>query len=126
LKELGIRIALDDFGTGYSSLSYLRRFPLDSLKIDRSFIADVVENIEIASIVTAIIAMAHSLGLTAVAEGVENEEQLTFLREQGCDEFQGHFFSPPVAPEALAELVRNARGGQAVAPRRKVEVPSAD
>ena len=108
LKRLGVRVALDDFGTGYSSLSYLRRFPLDSLKIDRSFTKDLTMNAEIASIVTAVIEMAHSLGLRAVAEGVETAEQEAFLRSHDCDEIQGYYFSRPVAPESVAELVRAA------------------
>ena len=108
LKRLGVRVALDDFGTGYSSLSYLRRFPLDSLKIDRSFTKDLTTNAEIASIVTAVIEMAHSLGLRAVAEGVETAEQEAFLRSHDCDEIQGFYFSRPVAPEFVAELVRAA------------------
>jgi diguanylate cyclase (GGDEF)-like protein len=106
LKQLGVRVALDDFGTGYSSLSYLRRFPLDSLKIDRSFTMDLTTNAEIASIVTAVIEMAHSLGLRAVAEGVETKEQEAFLRAHDCDEIQGFYFSRPVAPESVAALVR--------------------
>jgi EAL domain-containing protein (putative c-di-GMP-specific phosphodiesterase class I) len=106
LKQLGVRVALDDFGTGYSSLSYLRRFPLDSLKIDRSFTMDLTTNAEIASIVTAVIEMAHSLGLRAVAEGVETAEQEAFLRSHDCDEIQGFYFSRPVPAESVAELVR--------------------
>ncbi len=108
LKRLGVRVALDDFGTGYSSLSYLRRFPLDSLKIDRSFTMDLTTNSEIASIVTAVIDMAHSLGLRAVAEGVETAEQEAFLRAHDCDEIQGYYFSRPIAPESVAELLRTA------------------
>jgi diguanylate cyclase (GGDEF)-like protein len=106
LKQLGVRVALDDFGTGYSSLSYLRRFPLDSLKIDRSFTMDLTTNSEIASIVTAVIEMAHSLGLRAVAEGVETAEQEAFLRSHDCDEIQGFYFSRPVPADSVAELVR--------------------
>jgi EAL domain-containing protein (putative c-di-GMP-specific phosphodiesterase class I) len=101
-----VRVALDDFGTGYSSLSYLRRFPLDSLKIDRSFTMDLTTNSEIASIVTAVIEMAHSLGLRAVAEGVETAEQEAFLRSHDCDEIQGFYFSRPVPADSVAELVR--------------------
>jgi EAL domain-containing protein (putative c-di-GMP-specific phosphodiesterase class I) len=95
LKEMGITIALDDFGTGYSSLSYLKRFPLDTLKIDYSFIKNMFVNAEDAAIVKAVIAMARSLRLRIVAEGVETEEQRVFLREQGCDEVQGYHAGMP-------------------------------
>ena len=95
LKELGLKLSVDDFGTGYSSLSYLRQFPIDELKIDQSFLADLNADGSI-SIVVAIIALAHSLGLRVVAEGVETEAQWQFLREQGCDECQGHLFSKAV------------------------------
>jgi diguanylate cyclase (GGDEF)-like protein len=126
LKQLGVRVALDDFGTGYSSLSYLRRFPLDSLKIDRSFTMDLTTNAEIASIVTAVIEMAHSLGLRAVAEGVETAEQEAFLRSHDCDEIQGYHFSRPVAPEAVAELLRAAEAaGTGLDRRRRRDVVSA-
>jgi diguanylate cyclase (GGDEF)-like protein len=96
LKTMGLKLSIDDFGTGYSSLSYLSRFPLDELKIDRSFIMQIKSANDRAAIVTAIIAMAHSLGLSVVAEGIETEPQLDFLKLQGCDEFQGYFKSKPV------------------------------
>ena len=89
LKNLGLSLSLDDFGTGYSSLSYLRRFPIDELKIDRSFINDIHTNPDDAAIAGAIIAMARSLGLSVVAEGVENKEQATLLSSLGCDQVQG-------------------------------------
>jgi diguanylate cyclase (GGDEF)-like protein/PAS domain S-box-containing protein len=99
LKSLGVRISLDDFGTGYSSLSYLKRFPIDSIKLDRSFVHDVTSNADDAAIAATIIAMAHSLELAVVAEGVETQEQLSFLRRHGCDRMQGHLLSPALPPE---------------------------
>ncbi|HET7293463.1 MAG TPA: EAL domain-containing protein [Vicinamibacteria bacterium] len=100
LADSGVRIALDDFGTGHAALSYVKRFPLHSLKIDQAFTRDVLTDAG-GAIVTAIIEMAHALGLTAVAEGVESEAQLVFLRERGCDELQGYYFSSPLLPTEL-------------------------
>ena len=99
LRGLGVRLSIDDFGTGYSSLSYLKRFPVDIIKIDRSFVHDVPHDADDAAIVTGIIALAHSLRLDVVAEGVENESQLRFLREQSCDLLQGYYLSQPVPAE---------------------------
>jgi diguanylate cyclase (GGDEF)-like protein len=107
LRDIGVRVALDDFGTGYSSLSYVRRLPLDSLKIDRSFIDDLETSEESASIVAAIIAMAHSLDLRVVAEGVATAAQADFLRTRGCDELQGYLFSGPVPPDEIPRLCRD-------------------
>ncbi|MBV8202678.1 MAG: EAL domain-containing protein, partial [Acidobacteria bacterium] len=97
LKELGVRIAIDDFGTGYSSLSYLRNFPIDTLKIDASFIRSLTDDGSSREIASAVIALAHSLDIRVVAEGVETEPQWRLLRGQGCDEVQGYFFSAPLA-----------------------------
>ncbi|MEX0731981.1 MAG: EAL domain-containing protein [Aquisalimonadaceae bacterium] len=109
LHQLGVGLALDDFGTGYSSLSYLRRFPVDFIKIDRSFIDNVTTNPDDAAITTAIISMAHALNKKVVAEGVEKEAQLGFLRRQGCDLVQGYYFERPMAP---ADVERVERSGQ--------------
>ena len=107
LDEQGINLALDDFGTGYSSLSYLKRFPLQVLKIDRSFIHDLEENRNSRALVEAIIAMGHSLKLEIVAEGVETEEQLNFLRNRNINMIQGYFFSPPVAVEEFRAMLQD-------------------
>ncbi|MDH4610532.1 EAL domain-containing protein [Pseudomonas sp. BN102] len=105
LRQLGVKLAIDDFGTGYSSLSYLKRFPVDYVKIDQTFIRDLSAGSEDAAITRAIIAMAHSLELKVVAEGVENQEQLNFLRSQRCDEIQGYLISPPVEAPQFARLL---------------------
>ena len=109
LKSLGVRIAMDDFGTGYSSLSYLKRFPIDTLKLDRSFVADVAQNGSDAAIVTAAIAMAHSLDLKVVAEGVESEEQFAFLKERRCDYVQGYYFGYPFTVEEVERFLSERR-----------------
>jgi diguanylate cyclase (GGDEF)-like protein/PAS domain S-box-containing protein len=106
IKELGVRLAIDDFGTGYSSLAQLKRFPIDTLKVDRSFIREIPGNAEDKAITKAIIAMGKSLSLTIVAEGVETEAQEAFLQEHACDEMQGYYFSKPVAAHEFAELLR--------------------
>jgi diguanylate cyclase (GGDEF)-like protein/PAS domain S-box-containing protein len=107
LKSIGVRLAIDDFGTGYSSLSHLRRFPIDTFKIDRSFIGNMPDDRTQREIVLTIISLARQLGLHVVAEGVETERQVAFLREIACDSAQGHFFSPPVPADRIAEIVRN-------------------
>jgi diguanylate cyclase (GGDEF)-like protein/PAS domain S-box-containing protein len=109
LKNLGVRISLDDFGTGYSSLAYLSRFAIDRLKIDQSFVRDITSNPINASIATATIAMAHKLGKTVIAEGVETEAQMHFLRRHDCDEMQGYLFSRPVPPDDLAALLQSGK-----------------
>jgi len=110
LKEMGIRLAIDDFGTGYSSLAYLKRFPIDCLKIDRSFVADIPRDAGNTAITQAIVAMSHSLGLKVIAEGVETQEQLAFLREHGCDQVQGFYFSRAVPQAEATELLEKSRG----------------
>ncbi|SHN30272.1 PAS domain S-box-containing protein/diguanylate cyclase (GGDEF) domain-containing protein [Pseudomonas asturiensis] len=109
LRELGVKLAIDDFGTGYSSLSYLRRFPVDYVKIDQAFISGLDDGTEDAAIIQAIISMAHSLGLRVVAEGVENQSQLEFLREHGCDEVQGYLISRPIEASAMAAMLIQSR-----------------
>ena len=105
LRSKGIQIAVDDFGTGYSSLSYLRKFPIDSLKIDQSFVRQITTVPDETTIVTAIISMGRSLKLRVVAEGVETHEELAFLQAHDCDEAQGFYFSRPVPPDEFAKLL---------------------
>jgi diguanylate cyclase (GGDEF)-like protein/PAS domain S-box-containing protein len=105
LKSMGIRIAIDDFGTGYSSIYYLKKFPIDTIKIDRSFVDDIVTDPNDATIVLAMIALAHSLRLTVIAEGVENREQLDYLLRNGCQKIQGFIYSPPVNANQFEQLL---------------------
>ena len=108
LKSLGVHVAIDDFGTGYSSLSYLKRFPVDSLKIDKSFIDGLGRDPEDTTIVEAVISLAHALGLGVVAEGVESVEQLNQLRRLGCELAQGYYFSRPLGLVGIDELLADA------------------
>jgi EAL domain-containing protein (putative c-di-GMP-specific phosphodiesterase class I) len=105
LRQLGVKVAVDDFGTGYSSLSYLRKFPLDALKIDQSFVRQISTSPEETTIVRAIISMGRSLNLRIIAEGVETVEELDFLKLHQCEEAQGYYFSRPVPPAKFAELL---------------------
>ena len=107
LRNMGVRIAIDDFGTGYSSLSYLRRFQLTSLKIDQSFTRELVSNEKDAAIVSTIIAIGQNLNLKIIAEGVETQEQLEFLRKKKCDNIQGYLYSRPVSSDELEKLLKN-------------------
>jgi diguanylate cyclase (GGDEF)-like protein/PAS domain S-box-containing protein len=109
LKSMGVGISMDDFGTGHSSLSYLKRFPIDTLKIDQTFIQDIAQDSSDAAIASAITAMAHSLNLKVVTEGIETKEQLAFLGQHGRDEVQGYYFSEPLPAEAFAELLKQER-----------------
>jgi diguanylate cyclase len=107
LRARGVQVSVDDFGTGYSSLSYLRKFPIDTLKIDQSFIHQISATSEETTLLTAVIRMGRSLSLRVVAEGVETEEELKFLQAQRCDEAQGYYFSRPVPPRQFAMLLES-------------------
>jgi EAL domain-containing protein (putative c-di-GMP-specific phosphodiesterase class I) len=111
LQALGVKMTIDDFGTGYSSLSYLKRFPVDYVKIDQAFIRGLDEGEQDAAIIQAIISMAHQLNLQVVAEGVETQAQLTFLREHGCNEVQGYLISEPLSALDMARLLAEDQRG---------------
>jgi EAL domain-containing protein (putative c-di-GMP-specific phosphodiesterase class I) len=108
MQRMGVRIAIDDFGTGYSSLSYLQQFPINTLKVDRSFVGNIRADESDASIINAIVAMARGLDLDLIAEGVENRTQLSYLRAQGCSEAQGYLFSRPVPATELSNLLEGS------------------
>jgi EAL domain-containing protein (putative c-di-GMP-specific phosphodiesterase class I) len=105
LRASGVRVAVDDFGTGYSSLSYLRKFPIDALKIDQSFVRQITTTPDHTAIVTAVISMGRSLKLRVIAERVETQEELAFLLAHQCDEAQGYYFSRPAPPQQFAKLL---------------------
>jgi EAL domain-containing protein (putative c-di-GMP-specific phosphodiesterase class I) len=114
LRAMGVRLAMDDFGTGYSSLAYLRQFPIDKLKIDRAFVNGIAIGSDGAAITTAIVAMGHALNLHVLAEGVETQDQLAFLRDRGCHTFQGYLFSRPLSADDATDLLhRHHRAGLA-------------
>jgi EAL domain-containing protein (putative c-di-GMP-specific phosphodiesterase class I) len=110
LREIDVRFSLDDFGTGYSSLQYLKRLPLDQLKIDQSFIRDIATDSSDTAIVLTIVAMAHSLNMDVIAEGVETEEQRQLLINMGCTNFQGYLFCKPIPIEGFEELLKQIAG----------------
>ena len=107
LKSLGVKLAIDDFGTGYSSFSYLRKLPVDELKIDRAFVMEIRDQPQSRAIISSIIYLAKSLGLTTVAEGIEEIEELEFLKDQGCDEYQGFYFSRAVPNHKFVEFLKS-------------------
>jgi EAL domain-containing protein (putative c-di-GMP-specific phosphodiesterase class I) len=115
LKAIGVRLAVDDFGTGYSSLSYLTRFPIDALKLDQSFVHEIISSSNDAIVVSAVISMGKSLKHRIIAEGVETAEQLAFLQAHGCDEGQGHYFGRPVAAQQFAKVLARGVRSEALA-----------
>ncbi|OYY48074.1 MAG: GGDEF domain-containing protein, partial [Methylophilaceae bacterium 17-43-7] len=109
LKDMGVRLSIDDFGTGFSSLSYLKRLPIDTIKIDKSFVRDIKTDANDAAIITAIIKMSHSLNFKVIAEGVETADQLNYLTQYECDEIQGFYFSKPLSAVEFEKLLRSER-----------------
>ena len=123
LRAMGVRLSLDDFGTGHSSLGYLKRFPINQLKVDRSFVRDLPHNGDDVAITRAVIAMAHSLRMSVVAEGVEYQEQFDLLRAEGCDEFQGYYCRPPLQDEELDKFLADERAHRGFAGMRQAVTP---
>jgi|SRR5690606_28975574 len=123
LYALGIRTSIDDFGTGYSSLNYLKKLPIDKIKIDKSFVNEVITDSDDAAIVRAIIGLAHHLNLKVVAEGVETEAQYRFLNDNACDQFQGYLFARPLSFAALAEWLRKEAKQETLHPNRPAGDP---
>ncbi len=117
LRKLGVRLVLDDFGTGYSSLAYLRRLPLDTIKVDRTFVSGLGEETADLPIAEAVIAMAHGLGIDVVAEGIETLAQREMLRDLDCDRGQGYWFARPLPADEMERLLASATGSRAVLPR---------
>ena len=115
LRAIGFKIVLDDFGTGYSSLSYLRKFEVDKIKIDRSFVTHLEDSADTRAIVAAVLALGQAMRLTVAAEGVETAEQCTFLKLAGCNEMQGHFFAPALPVESIGPLLANGHSTSAAA-----------
>jgi EAL domain-containing protein (putative c-di-GMP-specific phosphodiesterase class I) len=124
LRAMGVRLAIDDFGTGHSSLGYLKRFPINQLKVDRSFVRDLPHNGDDVAITRAVIAMAHSLKMSVVAEGVEFQDQFDLLRAEGCDEFQGYFCRPPLEERELMRFLAGERVSRGFAGLRPSLSPS--
>jgi EAL domain-containing protein (putative c-di-GMP-specific phosphodiesterase class I) len=112
LKAMGLSLSIDDFGTGYSSLSALKSFPISTLKIDKSFISDLADNLDDQAIAMAVISLAHKLNLRVIAEGVETEQQRAFLRRHDCDEMQGYLYSPPVPAARISSLLAGQAGAR--------------
>jgi EAL domain-containing protein (putative c-di-GMP-specific phosphodiesterase class I) len=122
LRAMGVQLSIDDFGTGHSSLGYLKRFPIDRLKVDRTFVRDLPHNGDDVAITRAVIAMAHSLKMSVVAEGVEHKEQFDLLRAEGCDEFQGYYCRPPLEEPELMRFLAEERVRHSRMALRPVEV----
>jgi EAL domain-containing protein (putative c-di-GMP-specific phosphodiesterase class I) len=119
LRRMGVHLSIDDFGTGHSSLGYLKRFPVNQLKVDRSFVRDLPHNGDDVAITRAVIAMAHSLKMSVVAEGVEHQQQFDLLRAEGCDEFQGYLCRPPLEEPELLKFLSEERASRAPGAHRQ-------
>jgi EAL domain-containing protein (putative c-di-GMP-specific phosphodiesterase class I) len=124
LRRMGVRLSIDDFGTGHSSLGYLKRFPINQLKVDRTFVRDLPHNNDDVAITRAVIAMAHSLKMSVVAEGVEHQQQFDLLRAEGCDEFQGFYCRPPLEEAELLRFLAEERATRGLSGLRPSLAPS--